>query len=48
MSEAVGMLFSSSTVRVYTAQYIGGDGWWLDDHGNNWWNRKDIFEVVRE
>lgn len=43
MSEAAGMLFSNSTVRVYTAEYICGDGWWLDDRGNNWWNRKDFF-----
>lgn len=36
-------IFAESTLKVYTAEYICGDNWWLDDVGNNWWNRKDFF-----
>ena len=43
MSEATNMFFSNSSIYVYTAEYICGEGWWLDDTGHNWWNRKDVF-----
>ena len=36
-------IFAESALKVYTAEYICGDNWWLDDAGNNWWNRKDFF-----
>lgn len=43
MSEKTHNIFSESTLNVYTAEYICGDGWWLDDTGRNWWSRKDFF-----
>lgn len=43
MSDVTNMLFSNSSLFIYTAEYICGDGWWLDDSGHNWWNRKDKF-----
>lgn len=36
-------IFAESTLNVYVAEYICGDGWWLDEAGNNWWSRKDLF-----
>ena len=42
MSEAI-KPYTASSAHVYIAKYICGDGWWLDEQGNNWWNRKAHF-----
>ena len=43
MSEKIRNLFSNSTLNIYIAKYICGEGWWLDDEGVNWWNRTTVF-----
>ena len=43
MSDRSRHIFAESTLNVYTAEYICGNNWWLDDTGRNWWSRKDIF-----
>lgn len=43
MTKPTNKLFSDSSLNIYEALYICGDGWWLDDSGKNWWNRKAFF-----
>ena len=43
MSDRSRHIFAESTLNVYTAEYICGNNWWLDDTGRNWWSRKDFF-----
>lgn len=44
MSQKMRMLFSGANTYIHVAEYISGDGWWLDRDGSVWWNRRDHFK----
>jgi len=43
VTEKIGQLFSGANAYIHMAEYISGDGWWLDKEGHNWWNRRAHF-----
>lgn len=43
MSKKIKQLFSGANTYIYVAEYISGNKWWIDESGNNWWNRKTHF-----
>ena len=43
LPQKIRQLFSGANAYIHVAEYISGDGWWLDKDGKNWWSRKDHF-----
>lgn len=41
--QRVRQMFSDINAYIHVAEYISGEHWWLDKHGDNWWNRKERF-----
>lgn len=43
MSKKIRQLFSGANTYIHVAEYVSGNEWWIDENGNNWWNRKTHF-----
>lgn len=43
MFHKIRQLFSGTNAYIHMAEYVSGEGWWLDKEGNNWWNRRAHF-----